>query len=328
LRRRDFITVLGGTAVAWPFAAHAQQAAPPVIGFLNTASRAIAPPPMAEFRQGLKAEGYVEGQNVEIDTRWANWDLAQLPALAADLVHRQVAVIVATGGPAALLAAKRATSTIPIVFTGGDDPVGLGLVASLNRPGGNATGVIYVSTSLGGKRLGLLGQMVPQAKTVAFLSENVSLRGIQQQKSELLAAAASTGQQLIVSEIRSDDDIDAAFSTFVEHHVEALVVGVNPIVRRNADKIVALAARQMIPTIYPFRQYVLGGGLMSYGGSVVGAYYPAGVYVGRLLKGAAPADLPVQQSTRFELVINLKTAKSLGLTVPKTLLVTADEVIE
>jgi putative tryptophan/tyrosine transport system substrate-binding protein len=327
MRRRDFITLLGSAAATWPLAARAQQPAMPVIGFLNTASRATSPP-MDEFRRGLKTEGYVEGQNVEMDSRWANWDLAELPALAADLVQRRVAVIVATGGPAAALAAKRATSTIPIVFTGGDDPVEVGLTASLNRPGGNATGVIYVSSRLGGKRLSLLGEMAPQIKTVGFLSEDLNLLRIQQQKSEFLAAAASTGRQPIVSEIRSGDDIDIAFSTLVEHHVEALVVGVNTIARRNLDEIVALAARHMIPTIYPFRAYVLSGGLMSYGGSVEAAYYPAGVYVGRILKGANPADLPVQQSTRFELAINLKTAKTLGLTVSRSLLAGADEVIE
>jgi putative ABC transport system substrate-binding protein len=245
-----------------------------------------------------------------------------------NLLRRQAALIVSAGGPLPAIAAKRVTSATPIVFVFAADPIDLGLVDSLNRPGGNVTGVIYTGINLEGKRLDLLAQLAPQAKTIAFLSDDPNQRGVQAQKSEMLAAAASAGKEMIVLDIRRDSDIDAAFSTLVERRVGALAVGIGTILRGNTDRIVALAALHMIPAIYPFRQYVLSGGLMSYGGRVQDAYRPAGVYVGRILNGEKPADLPVQQSTLFELVINLKTAKALGLVVPRTLLVATDEVIE
>jgi putative ABC transport system substrate-binding protein len=331
MRRREFITLLSG-ATAWPLAARAQRPAPPLIGFLGmdeteSRGRQTSEAFADRFREGLKAAGYVEGQNVEIDWRWADWQPAPVAAMVADLLRRHAAVIVSAGGPIPAIAAKRVTSATPIVFVFASDPIGLGLVASLNRPGGNATGVIYTGSNLEGKRLDLLGQLAPQAKTIAFLSDP-NVRDIQAQKSETLAAAASAGKEMIVLDIRRDSDIDAAFSTLVERGVGALAVGIGPILRGNLDKIVALAALHKIPAIYPFRVYILGGGLISYGGRALDAYQPAGAYVGRILNGEKPTDLPVQQSTRFELVINLKTAKALGREVPRTLLVAADEVIE
>jgi putative ABC transport system substrate-binding protein len=325
--RRNFITLLGGAA-AWPLAARAQRPAPPLIGFLGMGSVGEIAPRVDRFREGLKAAGYVEGQNVEIDWRWADWQPAEVAPMVADLLRRQARVIIAAGGPIPAIAAKRLTSATPIVFVFATDPVELGLVASLNRPGGNATGVVYTGTMLGGKRLDLLAKLVPQATTIAYLSGDPNGRGIQAQKSDMVAAAASAGKEMIVLDIRHDNDIDAAFATLVERRVGGLAVGISPILRGNLNRIVALAALHMIPVIYPFREYVLGGGLMSYGGRVLDAYRPAGIYVGRILNGEKPADLPVQQSTLFEFAINLKTATALGLTVPPTLLAIADEVIE
>jgi putative ABC transport system substrate-binding protein len=290
-----------------------------VVGFLST----LPGSNNAAFRNGLKELGYVEGQNVEIDFRWAS-GREQLRSIAEDMVRRQVAVIVATSGANPPLAAKAATSTIPIVFAyGGGDPVELGLVNSLNRPGGNITGVIYLSSNLSGKRLNLLRDLVPQATTVAFLASVND-----EQSSDMLAAAQALGRQLTVLEVRSSREIETAFSTLVERGARALVVGASPFLMANSDKIQALAAHHMIPAIYPFRQYALNGGLMSYGGNIREAFRQAGVYVGRILKGAKPADLPVQLSSRFELVINLKTAKALGLTIPPTVYALATEVIE
>jgi putative ABC transport system substrate-binding protein len=326
IRRREFIAGLG--AATWPQAARAQQQAPPLIGFLGMQSVREIAPLMDRFREGLKAAGYAEGQNVEIDWRWADWQPAEVAAMVADLLRRQTKVIVAAGAPIPVIVAKRLTSATPIVFLFASDPVELGLVASLNRPGGNVTGVIYTGSNLGGKRLDLLGQLIPQATTIAYLSGDPNERGIQAQKSDMFAAAASAGKEMIVLDIRRDSDIDAAFATFLERRVGGLVVGIGAILRGNLDRIVALAALHMIPVIYPFRDYVLGGGLMSYGGRPLDAYRPAGVYVGRILNGEKPADLPVQQSTRFEFVVNLKTAKALGLNLPLNLLAIADEVIE
>jgi ABC-type uncharacterized transport system substrate-binding protein len=321
VRRREFIATFG-SAAAWSLAARGQQARSPTIGFM--CARAPSASNVAALRNGLKELGYVEGQNVGIDFRWAI-SREQLRSTAEDLVRQQVAVIVATSGIGPPLAAKSATSAIPVVFAySGGDPVKYGLVNSLNRPGGNVTGVIYLSENLGGKRLNLLRDLVPQAITVAFLS----FPGNDEQTRDMLEAAQALGRQLIVLESRSPRDIEAAFSTLVERGAGALIVGVAPFLTNNADKILALAARYMIPAIYPFRDFALNGGLMSYGGDIRGSYHQAGVYVGRILKGAMPADLPVQQSARFELVINLKTAKALGLTVPPTLLALANEVIE
>jgi putative ABC transport system substrate-binding protein len=327
MRRRDFITLLSG-ATAWPLAARAQRRAPPLIGFLGMHSAGEIAPRVERFREGLKAVGYVEGQNVEIDWRWADWQAGPVAAMVADLLRRQAAVIVSAGAPLPAIAAKRATSATPIVFVFGSDPIELGLVASLRRPGGNVTGVIYTSSNLEGKRLEMLGELVPQATTIAYLSGDPNERGIQAQKSNMLGAAASAGKEIIVSDIRRDSDIDSAFSTFVEHGVGALVVGIGAILRGNLDRIVALAALHKIPAIYPFRDYVLGGGLISYGGRTLDAYQPLGVYVGRILNGEKPADLPVQLSTLFDVVINLKTAKALGVEIPRILIAFANDLIE
>jgi putative ABC transport system substrate-binding protein len=321
LRRREFIAGLGGAA-AWPLAVGAQQARSPMVGFLSALPNARNSLNSAAFGNGLKELGYVVGQNVDIDFHYPSFR-EPLRSLADDFVRRQVAVIVAAGGINPPLAAKAATSTIPIVFAySGGDPVEYGLVNSLNRPGGNVTGVIYLSVNLGGKRLNLLRDLVPQATTVAFLT----VPGNDGQARDMIAAAQALGRQLIVLEVRSSREIEAAFSTLVERGAGALIVGVAPFLIGNRNRILELAAQHMIPAVYPFRQYALDGGLMSYSGDTREAYHQAGAYVGRILKGAKPADLPVQMSSRFELVINLNIAKTLGLTVPPTLL--ADEVIE
>jgi putative ABC transport system substrate-binding protein len=327
-RRREFITLLGGAAAAWPLAARAQQPAMPVIGFLGLGS----PRPMgrlvAAFRQGLAKAGYVEGQNVAIEFRWADFSQsARLPALAAELVHRQVAVIFAGGFGGPAFAAKAATSTIPIVFAYGGDPVKGGLVASLSHPGGNVTGVTAINAELVSKWLSLAGDLVPQATTVGFLSGDSSyLAFYEDQKSQILAAARALGRQVIILETRSDLDYEAAFKTLVQREAGALIVG--PFAFRNTNEILALAARYKIPTIYPRRSYVEAGGLMSYAADYADTFRQAGVYTGRILAGAKPADLPVMLATKFELVINLKTAKALGLEISPTLLATAHEVIE
>ncbi len=279
MRRREFITLLSGAA-AWPLAARAQRRAPPLIGFLGMYSGGEIASRVDRFREGLKAAGYVERQNVEIDWRWADWQPAPVNAMVEDLLRRRAAVIVSAGGPLPAIAAKRVTSATPIVFVFGSDPVELGLVDSLNRPGGNVTGVIYTTSNLEGKRLDLLGQLVPQAKTIAYLSGDPNERGIQAQKSDMLAAAASAAKEMIVLDIRRDSDIDAAFSTLVERGVGALAVGIGAILRGNLDRIVALAAIHRIPAIYPFRVYVVGGGLISYGGRPLDAYQPAGILCG------------------------------------------------
>jgi len=326
--RRELLVALGGTAAAWPLAARAQQPAMPVIGFLGLGS----PRPMgrlvAAFRQGLAKAGYVEGQNVAIEFRWADFSQsARLPALAAELVHRQVAVIFTGGFGGPAFAAKAATSTIPIVFAYGGDPVKGGLVASLSHPGGNVTGVTAINAELVSKWLSLAGDLVPQATTVGFLSGDSSyLAFYEDQKSQILAAARALGRQVIILETRSDLDYEAAFKTLVQREAGALIVGPSPF--RNTNEILALAARYKIPTIYPRRDYVEAGGLMSYAADYADTFRQAGVYTGRILAGAKPADLPVMLATKFELVINLKTAKALGLEISPTLLATAHEVIE
>ena len=332
MRRRDFITLLGGAAVApsilRPLGARAQQPAMPVIGFLHQGFSSPYTHILAAFRQGLKESGYVENQNVAIEYRWANNENDRLPELAADLVHRQVAVIVAGGGSFSAIAAKAATSTIPIVLAFGSDPVRLGLVASLNRPGGNVTGVTFLTTELVGKRLDLLRELVPQVTTVAYLAGDQRAVVNQDQLSDMLAAAGALGRQVAVVEARSDRDFEAAFATFVQRRAGGLVVGGSTVFDSNRDKLVALAAQHKIPAIFQAREYALDGGLMSYGASYVNAFRVGGLYVGRILKGATPANLPVEQSTRFELVINLKTAKALSLDVPLSLMIRADEMIE
>jgi len=327
MQRRAFITLLGGAAAAWPLTAHAQQTAMPVIGFLGLGS----PRPMgrlvAAFRQGLAKAGYVEGQNVAIEFRWADFSQsARLPALAAELVHRQVAVIFTGGFGGPAFAAKAATSTIPIVFAYGGDPVKGGLVASLSHPGGNVTGVTAINAELVSKWLSLAGDLVPQATTVGFLSVSSYLAFYEDQKSQILAAARALGRQVIILETRSDLDYEAAFKTLVQREAGALIVGAFAF--RNSNEILALAARYKIPTIYPRRDYVEAGGLMSYAADYADTFRQAGVYTGRILAGAKPADLPVMLATKFELVINVKTARALGLEVPATLLATAHEVIE
>ena len=326
--RREFITLLGGAA-AWPLAARAQQQqAMPVIGFLGLGSPRPMERMVAAFRQGLAKAGYVEGQNVAIEFRWADFSQsARLPALAAELVHRQVAVIFTGGFGGPAFAAKAATSTIPIVFAYGGDPVKGGLVASLSHPGGNVTGVTAINSELVSKWLSLAGDLVPQATTVGFLSGDSSyLAFYEDQKSQILAAARALGRQVIILETRSDLDYEAAFKTLVQREAGALIVG--PFAFRNTNEILALAARYKIPTIYPRRDHVEAGGLMSYAADYADTFRQAGTYTGRILKGEKPSDLPVMLATKFELVINLKTAKALGLEISPTLIATADEVIE
>jgi ABC-type uncharacterized transport system substrate-binding protein len=329
MKRREFIRLLGG-AMALPLAARAQQPAMPLIGFLDIRSAAENTRTIADFREGLAEAGYVEGRNVAIEYRWAEGHYDRLPALAGDLVRRQAAVIVATGGLATALAAKVATSTIPIVFMNGSDPVKYGLVASFNRPGGNLTGVTFRSTEIASKRLDFLSELVPQATTVAFLSGDARSLTFEEQKSNMLAAARTLRRQVIVLECRNESDFEAAFATMVERGAGAFIVGAFPLFYelRNRNRILALAAHHKIPAMYPHRMYPVAGGLMSYS-TGAGAYREVGInYVGRILKGTNPADLPVQQMATFNLAINLKTAKALGLTIPQTLFVAAHEVIE
>ncbi len=327
MRRREFMTLLGGAAAAWPLAARAQQPAMPVIGFLNGQSARTWTVMVAAFRRGLSEAGYVEDRNVAIEFRWAEGQPDRLPALAADLVQRQVSVIVATGGNNPAIAAKAATSTIPIVFTSNDDPRKYGLVASLNRPGGNVTGVSWFSAELGPKRLALLHELAPSATTVALLV-NPKNAETARQPAELQEAARAIGLQLVVLNATTAGDIDTAFTAIVDKGVGGLVVAGDSFLANRREQIIALAARHAIPTIYVNREMAGAGGLISYGNSLADAYRRAGIHTGRVLKGEKPADLPVDQAIKFELVINLKTARTLGLTVPPMLLTLADEVIE
>jgi putative ABC transport system substrate-binding protein len=328
MRRREFITLIGSAATAWPLAARAQQRTVPVIGFLHGNSPGAGADDLAAFRQGLNDTGYVEHRNVGIEYRWAEGQYDRLPALAADLVRRQVAVIFATGGTVAALAAKAATTTIPIVFLTGGDPVQLGLVASLNRPGGNVTGATNYTSQLASKQLELLHELLPKAVAFGVLVNPNAMANAEPQIRELQAAANALGLRLDVLNVGSDGDANTAFAALLTQRADALFVTADAFLAARRDQIVALAARHRLPTMYPRRQFVEFGGLISYASSTLDAQRQGGVYTGRILKGEKPADLPVTQPTRFELVINLKTAKTLGLDVPATLLARADEVIE
>jgi putative tryptophan/tyrosine transport system substrate-binding protein len=321
MRRRQFITLLGGAAATWPLAARAQQSAMPVVGYLNTTSMAVNAPFLAAFREGLKDRGYAEGQDVAIEFRWAESRNDRLPALAADLVSRQVAVIFA-GGPPAARAAKAATTTIPVVFTSGDDPIQIGLVSSLNRPGANVTGVSILFSEIQAKRLELLRDLIPTSKTVGLVFDPETPR------EDIEPTARRLGLQLYARSAATEDDLDAAFAALADRRVDAVLVGTAPRFTAWRMRIVGLAARTSLPAIYEERGYVTAGGLMSYGASIADAYRQAAIYVARILKGDRAGDLPVVQPTKFELVINLKTAKALGLTVPLIMQMTADEVIE
>jgi putative tryptophan/tyrosine transport system substrate-binding protein len=326
--RRTFVTLLSGAA-AWPLAVSAQQSTMPVIGFLNGQSAQAYAPAVASFRRGLREAGYVEGQNVAIEYRWAEGRVDRLPPLAADLVRRQVAVIAATGGNNSALVAMQATSTIPIVFTSSDNPIERGLVASMNRPGGNVTGVSWFGAETGPKRLDALHEMVPNATIVALLINPNNPESVRQ-PAELQNAARAIGLQLVVLTATTTGEIDTAFTAMAQNRVGALLVSSDPFFGNGREQIIGLAARHAIPTIYAQggREVALAGGLMNYGNSLTDAYRRAGVQTGRILKGAKPSELPVDQATKFELYINLKTAKSLGLTIPPGLLIAADEVIE
>jgi putative ABC transport system substrate-binding protein len=325
--RRAFITLLGGAAAAWPLPARAQQPAMPVVGFLGTASAGPFAHLVAGLRRGLQETGFVEGRNVAIEYRWAEGQYDRVPALAADLVRRQVAVIVAVGGETSAAAAMVATATIPIVFNVGTDPVKLGLVTSLARPGGNATGVNIFTTELVEKRLGLLHDLVPAATTVAVLS-NPNFAAAVANVRESEAAARAIGKEVVIFNASSDAEIETAFVNIVQAQLGALLVLADPFFNSRRGLIVALTARHAIPTIYEWREFAEAGGLISYGTSLVEAYRQLGIYAGRILKGEKPADLPIVQLSKFELIINLNTARALGLAIPPGVLAIADGVIE
>jgi putative ABC transport system substrate-binding protein len=327
MRRREFITLLGGAAIAWPLAARAQQPAMPVIGFLHSGSPGPYASRVAAFRRGLNKSGLVEGKNIAIEYRWAEGHYDRLPGLAADLVRRQASVIVAAGGVESAPAAKAATMTIPIVFAIGVDPIGLGLVTNLARPEGNITGLSSLTSELASKRLGLLNELAPASRSVAALV-NPTNRGATSTVSELEAAGHALGRRIQVLNARNETEIDNAFETLANQRADALLVLPDPFFTSRIVQIVTSASRRALPVIYPAREYAEAGGLLSYGAAISDQYRELGVYTARILKGEKPSDLPVMQSTKFELVINLTTAKALGLEIPPMLLARADEVIE
>lgn len=326
MKRREFISLLGGAAAAWPIAARAQQPAMPVIGFLSSASPSHYQHLVAAFHSGLKEAGYVEGQNVAIEYRWAESQHDQLPGLVADLTRRQVTVIVAATTPAAL-AAEAGGTTIPMIFVTAGDPVRLGLVASLNRPGRNITGVTELNSELVSKRFGLLHDLIPKATTIALLVNPTDPR-TKTQTRDMQEAAHALGLQLHVLNASTEGEINAAFANLVQLQAGALIIGTGEVFNRRPEQLVGLAATYGLPVIYQSREFVVVGGLVSYGASRSDAFRQAGVYTGRVLKGEKPADLPVAQPTKFELIFNLKTAKALGLTIPSGVLAIADEVVE
>jgi ABC-type uncharacterized transport system substrate-binding protein len=327
MKRREFITLVGGTVIARPFAARAQQPAMPVIGVLSAEWPNLFSDRLRAFHDGLREIGYVEGRNLAIEYRWAEGRNDRLPALAAELVRRQVTVIVSTSTPS-VLAARTATTTIPIVFFVAVDPVQLGLITSLSRPGGNLTGVVTLNLEVAAKRLQLLHELVPTATIVALLVNPTSTALAETTTRELETAARTLGLEFHVLHASSEREIDTAFATLVQLRVGALVIGADALFNSRSEQLAALTIRHRVPAIYQFREFVSAGGLMAYGSTVLDTYRPLGVYTGRILKGEKPADLPVQAPTKYELVINLKTAKSLGLIVPDSLLARADEVIE
>ena len=326
MRRRDFVTLLGGSAIAWPLAVQAQQRPMPVVGFVNAVSPSGSYPPLPAFLKGLAETGFVEGRNVAIEYRWAEGHYERLPALIADLVQHKVSVIAATGTSAAV-AAKTATATIPIVFEMGSDPVELGLVASLSQPGGNVTGVANFTIELASKQLGLLHELVPRTTTIAALF-NPNFAGTEKLLRDAEAAARVLGLQLIVLKASTEEEIEKVFATMAPQGAGALFVGIDSFFAARRDRIIALAARNKLPAIYGWRDFVVSGGLMSYGTDFTDAYHQAGIYTGRILRGEKPADIPVQRSTKFEFVINSKTAKALGIDVPNSMQLLATEVIE
>jgi len=324
MRRREFITLFGGAAAAWPLAARAQQPRMPVVGYLDPGTQEAGASFVAAFRRGLSQAGYVEGRNVAIEFRWGENDANRLPELAADLVRRQVTLIAASESTAAARAAKSATSTIPIVFVAGVDPVQSGLVASLNRPGGNATGIIHMNAALGSKRLGLLHELLPSAAPIAVLSrteESIDL-------ADLRIAAGIINLPIEWFVARNNREIDAAFTNIVERGAKAVLINPDTLYTNRRVQIVTLATRHTLPVVYPWREDAAAGGLMSYGPNITDQFRQAGLYAARMLKGEKPADLPVMRATKFEFVINLQTARTLGIAVPPTLLAIADEVIE
>jgi putative ABC transport system substrate-binding protein len=326
MKRREFITLVGGAA-AWPLAARAQQSAMPVIGFLSFRSKADATDSVAAFRKGLGEVGYIEGRNVAVEYRWADARLDRLPTLAEELVRLPVAVLAAVAGQQTPRAAQTATKTIPIVFGIGEDPVKAGLVPDINRPPGNMTGVTFLSAGLGAKRLGMLRQLVPDADVIGLLANQNSPQG-QQQMQDVADAAKSLRQQLTILNGSNDREIDAAFASLAERRVKALLVAADPSYDPRRNRLIALSAQYAIPTLYHFRDFPLAGGLACYGASISDLYRQVGIYVGRILHGEKPADLPVMLPTKFEFVINLKTARALKLDIPPTMLAIADEVIE